>query len=44
MERVKIFWAMVFALILALMPGCATMGDLTGIGSSSERIEKFPEE
>jgi len=34
---------LVLAGILILLGGCATLGDLSGIGSSSERVEQFPE-
>ena len=31
------------SLLFSLAQGCATLGDLSGTGSSSERVEKFPE-
>ncbi len=39
----KIMIVIALFLIFSLAQGCATLGDLSGIGASSARVEQFPE-
>jgi len=43
MWRSKVIMMITFSLIFSLVQGCATLGDLSGIGTSSERVGQFPE-
>lgn len=43
MASAKAIVVIMLSLIFVLAQGCATLGNLSGIGSSSERVEEFPE-